>query len=109
MKKARICGFLFLAIVAGSSFEFPSHYPPKSALKLPGGFQVQVIADNLGAARHLAVAANGLVYVKLAKLKNGKGIIILRDLSGDWKADKVTGYQFSVTGVAPALWTCSGA
>jgi glucose/arabinose dehydrogenase len=92
MKKVRIYIMLFLAIIAGSSFEFPSPYPPKSALKLPGGFQVQVIADSLGAARHLAVAGNGLVYVKLAKLKKGKGIIVLQDLNGDGIADKETGF-----------------
>ena len=92
MKEIRIYIILFLTIIAGSSFEFPSHYPPKSALKLPGGFQVRVIADSLGAARHLAVAGNGLVYVKLAKLKNGKGIIVLQDLDGDGIADKKTGF-----------------
>ena len=92
MNKVRIYTMLFVAIIAGSSFEFPSHHPPKSALKLPGGFQVQVMADSLGAARHLAVAGNGLVYVKLAKLKNGKGIIVLQDLNGDGIADRETGF-----------------
>ena len=92
MKKAIVYSILFLAIIAGSSFKFLPHNPPKSALKLPGGFQVHVIADSLGAARHLAVTSNGIVYVKLAKLKNGKGIIALRDMNGDGSAYKKTGF-----------------
>ncbi|HXB29582.1 MAG TPA: PQQ-dependent sugar dehydrogenase [Puia sp.] len=92
MKKVIIYGILFLAIIVGSSFKFLPNHPPKSALKLPGGFQVEVIADNLGAARHLAVTSNGIVYVKLAKLKNGNGIIALQDLNSDGKAEKETGF-----------------
>jgi glucose/arabinose dehydrogenase len=92
MKKAFTYGVLFLTIIVGSSFKFFPPNPPKSALKLPGGFQVEVIADSLGAARHLAVTSNGIIYVKLAKLKNGKGIIALQDLNGDGSAYKKTGF-----------------
>jgi hypothetical protein len=92
MKKAIVYSILFLAIIVGSSFKFLPIHPPKSALKLPGGFQVEVIADSLGAARHLAVTSNGIIYVKLAKLKNGKGIIALQDLNADGKAEKETGF-----------------
>src|SRR5450432_2460855 len=100
MKKINIYGVLVLVIIAASSFKFAYRYPLKSALKLPGGFQVQVIADSLGAARHLAVTGNGLIYVKLAKLKNGKGIIVLQDLNGDGTAYKETGFgNYIGTGV----------
>ncbi len=34
-----------------------------SGLKLPAGFCATVFADEIGHARHLAVAANGAVYV----------------------------------------------
>jgi glucose/arabinose dehydrogenase len=54
-------------------------HPPKTALSIPQGFHVQVVADGLGTARHLAVTKQGLVYVKLGKLKGGKGIIVLED------------------------------
>ena len=53
--------------------------PPGKSLTIPQGFHVQVVADALGSARHLAVTKQGLVYIKLAKLKNGKGIIVLDD------------------------------
>jgi glucose/arabinose dehydrogenase len=92
MKKAIVYSILFLAIIVGSSFKFLPNHPPKFNLKLPGGFQVEVIADNLGTARHLAVTQNGIVYVKLGKLKNGKGIVVLRDINGDGIADKETGF-----------------
>src|SRR5580700_4679828 len=52
-------------------------------LKLPEGFKATVFADGLGHARHIAVNTNGDVYVKLANLKNGKGIYRLRDTNGD--------------------------
>ncbi len=55
--------------------------PAKSAsvnIKLPSGFKSTVIADNLGKARHLVVNSNGDVYVKLDRLKNGKGIIVIK-------------------------------
>jgi glucose/arabinose dehydrogenase len=92
MKKAIFYGILFLSVIVGSSFLLSFHHPAPTALKLPGGFQVQVIADSLGTARHLAVTGNGIVYVKLGKLKNGKGIFVLRDFNGDGIADKETGF-----------------
>src|SRR5580658_3462767 len=70
-------------------------------LKLPAGFHAVVFADALGEARHLAVNANGDVYVKLSRLKNGKGIYRLRDTNGDGKADKMDGFgDFEGTGMA---------
>jgi len=64
--------------------------PADSAIILPVGFGSVVFADGLGRARHLAVAANGDVYVKLAKLKDGKSIVRLRDTNGDGKADDIS-------------------
>jgi len=104
MKKTNICAALVLVLVAGSSFFFPDLHgkllSPASYLKLPGDFRAQVIADNLGAARHLAVSKQGLVYVKLAKLKGGNGIIVLEGVNGDGKAAKETGFgNFIGTGM----------
>jgi glucose/arabinose dehydrogenase len=70
-------------------------------LQLPTGFKTVVVADGLGAARHLTVNSNGDIYVKLASLKNGKGIIRLRDTNGDGKADDIMGFgNFTGTGIA---------
>lgn len=61
-------------------------------IKLPARFGAIVVAKDLGRARHLAVNSNGDVYVKLEKLKDGKGILQLSDANGDGKADQVTGF-----------------
>jgi len=70
-------------------------------LKLPEGFTATVFAEGLGHARHIAVNANGDVYVKLANLKDGKGIYRLRDTNGDGKADDINGFgNIAGTGIA---------
>jgi len=50
------------------------------SLQLPAGFASTIVAEGLGGARHLAVTKQGNVYVKLSRLKDGKGIIYLRDM-----------------------------
>ncbi len=53
--------------------------PDNAGLKLPGGFGALLVA-NIGAkARHLSVTPQGDIYVKLAKVKEGKGIITLHE------------------------------
>ncbi len=70
-------------------------------LQLPQGFTATVFAYGLGHTRHLSANANGDVYVKLANLKDGKGIYRLRDTNGDGKADDITGFgNFAGTGIA---------
>jgi glucose/arabinose dehydrogenase len=70
-------------------------------LTLPAGFHASVFAENLGSARHIAVNSNGDVYVKLQGLKDGKGIVRLRDTNGDGKAEEKSGFgDFAGTGIA---------
>src|SRR5687768_11427178 len=61
-------------------------------ITLPQGFRSVVVTAGLGKARHLTVAANGDIFVKLEKLKDGKGIIRLHDTNGDGKADEISGF-----------------
>jgi len=49
-----------------------------AGLKLPAGFSAQAVAATNTKARHLAVTSNGLIYVKVDKLVNGKGILVLK-------------------------------
>jgi glucose/arabinose dehydrogenase len=56
-------------------------------LTLQDGFSALIVADKLGSGRHIAVNSNGDVYLALRSLKNGKGIVALRDNNGDGKAD----------------------
>jgi len=83
---------LFLAaavLVAGGSAgragAAPACDPGNGGLTLPQGFCAQVVADGLGAARHLAVAANGDVFVALQGSGAAGGIVALHDADGDGK------------------------
>jgi len=66
-------------------------------LSLPTGFCAAVFADEAGVARHLAVGPDGIVYIALeppnrtsagtSRSREAGGILILRDTSGDGRAD----------------------
>lgn len=66
----------------------PPGSPGNGGLVLPEGFQAVVVHDGVGRARHLAVTDDGIVYVKLRSPKP-KGLVALRDTSGDGRADEV--------------------
>lgn len=72
-----------------------------TSIKLPAGFSAVTVVENFGKDRHIAVTPGGVVFVKLAKLKDGKGIYRLQDTNGDGKADKISGFgNFPGTGIA---------
>ena len=73
----------------------------KTAVTVPAGFSINVICPDLGHNRHLVVNSNGDVYVKLDKLKDGKGILVLRDVDGNgtYKVVKSFG-DYTGTGIA---------
>lgn len=52
-----------------------------AGLKLLPGFTARKIIDTSGKARHLSVLPGGLIYVKMARPWQGKGILILRENS----------------------------
>jgi glucose/arabinose dehydrogenase len=52
-------------------------------LKLPAGFTATVVQEGLGAGRHLAIAANGDIY-----LASRNGLVAMRDKNGDGKVDE---------------------
>ena len=71
-----------------SKRSLPNGDADNGGLKVPNGFEVIVVADSTGSARHLAVNENGDIYVKL---RGGKphGIVALRDVNNDGKADSI--------------------
>lgn len=70
-------------------------------IKLPAGFSAEIIAADLGATRHIAVGKTGDIYVKLSKLKDGKGMYILRDANKDGVIDDQKMFaDYPGTGVA---------
>ncbi|MFH6603456.1 PQQ-dependent sugar dehydrogenase [Maribacter algicola] len=56
-------------------------------LYFPDGFEAIVVADSIGAARHLAIRDNGDIYVKLRTETGRNGNMALRDTTGDGRAD----------------------
>lgn len=56
-------------------------------LALPDGFEAIVVADSVGRARHIAVNENGDIYMKLRGVTTEGGSAVLRDTTGDGKAD----------------------
>ena len=60
-----------------------------------------MVAENLGRVRHIVVNSNGDIYAKLERLRDGKGIMRLRDTNGDGKADDSSKFgDFIGTGIA---------
>jgi len=74
----------------------------QEVIKLPAGFSMQMVAEDLGTARHIAVTPQGVVYVKLGKLNDGNnGIVVLQNFDQKGKAGKTTSFgNFEGTGIA---------
>jgi glucose/arabinose dehydrogenase len=74
--------------------------PVQAKLQLPPGFSATIVAEGVDGARHIAVNKQGGLYVKLSRLKGGKGIIYLRDTNRDGKFDKQTAFgDYPGTGI----------
>ncbi len=100
--------FFFITSAVAFSNSLPPTRPARNPhraitapeLKLPAGFSVTIVAQDLGAARHITVSKTGDIYVKLAKLKDGKGIYRLRDTNNDGVADEQIGFgDYPGTGI----------
>jgi glucose/arabinose dehydrogenase len=77
---------LALAAALGASAA-PACDPGNAGLTLPAGFCAFLAVDGLGAARHIAVAPNGDVYVALQGQGDKGGVAALRSTKGDGKFD----------------------
>lgn len=69
-------------------------------IQVPPGFAATVVADSLGALRHLAITKSGGIYIKLGALKDGKGIYYLTDKDHDGRFEKGIGFgNYPGTGI----------
>ncbi len=92
-----VLGALWLANSAAAAETGAEACANHSGLRLPAGFCATIFADDIGHARHLAVAADGVVYVNTWSGKYfGKGpipdggfLVALKDTNGDGKADVI--------------------
>lgn len=66
-----------LALYAGQTNVRVAPDPDNAGLKLPAGFGALKVAETGGKARHLAITPQGIIYVKLNKVQDGKGILVL--------------------------------
>ncbi len=93
--------FVLLSLSACANNSTVATGPGDSTIKVPAGFKVNIFADELGRARHMAINSNGDVYVKLERVKDGKGIIRLRDANKDGIAEDISGFgNYGGTGIA---------
>ncbi|HLR76901.1 MAG TPA: PQQ-dependent sugar dehydrogenase [Balneolaceae bacterium] len=85
------CSLMLLAACSSKKIEETNNdidfSGAESNLTLPDGFKAVVVAEDVGAARHITVAQNGDIYVSLRNKTNGGGVAALRDTDGDGKAD----------------------
>lgn len=79
---------VLLLIGCSGPAELPPSDQDKGGLFVPDGFEVLVVSDSTGHARHLAINDNGDIYVKLSSSdKDRGGNVALRDTTGDGRAD----------------------
>jgi len=72
-----------------------------AGLKLPVGFGALLVADKMGPTRHIAVAPNGDIFLKLYDADNGPGIKVLHDALGNGKPTLSQSFgNYSGTGIA---------
>ena len=82
------CGILVIGTLpVNAQANLPACDPDNGGITLPDGFCAMVVADDLGAARHLTVAPNGDLYVAIRNQGAPADIIALRDTTGDGRAD----------------------
>ncbi len=85
----------------------PAADPPSVlvGITVPPGFTASVFADSLGLARHLAVRDNGDVYVAIRQGRDGSagGLVALRDVNGDGKAEIVERFGPADVGTGIAI------
>ena len=70
-----------------------------SDITLPPGFSAVTVMEELGRNRHITVNSNGDIYVKLERLKDGKGIYVLRVVNGKYEVVNSFG-DYGGTGIA---------
>src|SRR5215469_14876383 len=92
---------IVLALIAG-----PALAAEPDDMTLPQGFHATVVADGLGAVRHLAVRENGDIYLSTGRgiaRDGGDGIIGLH-IGSDHRADRIEHFGVVDGGAGIAMW-----
>ncbi|WP_020527785.1 PQQ-dependent sugar dehydrogenase [Flexithrix dorotheae] len=80
---------------------FPAADADNGGLTLPENFGAIAVTDSIGRARHIAINNQGDIFVKMRTLADEKGVLYLKDSSGNGKLDLISGFgDFGGTGIA---------
>lgn len=91
---AFLLGYAFFSLISANA------QTDNAGLTLPKGFKAEIVAENVGRARHIAVTKTGNIYVKLHRKIEDKGIVMLQDKDGDGKYETKTSFgNYAGTGL----------
>jgi glucose/arabinose dehydrogenase len=97
----RMAAILVPAVLIAVITGFSPNTADDFKLQLPSGFRSVMVADSLARNRHFVVLDNGDIYMRVSRLVNGKGILVLRDTNGDGKVEIVNSFgDYDGTGIA---------
>ena len=101
----RLCASVLLlaGVSAPAGAQGPKCTPDNAGWTLPKGFCAVLVGDSLGQVRHLAVAPNGDVFAARNSGRLPGGVIVLRDTTGDGKADVIATFFAESGGSGIAL------
>jgi glucose/arabinose dehydrogenase len=92
--------FVFALLIGGAAVVNNKTNTAPADITLPAGFKSTAVVESLGNNRHIFVNSNGDVYVKLEKLKDGKGIYVLRDVKKNGQYEVVKSFgNYGGTGI----------
>jgi len=90
MSRLFVAALAALLVASTPQSRTPVCAPDNAGLKLQPGFCALVVAESIGPARHMVVLENGDLLVAVAGPRGG--VRLLRDTTGDGKADVVSSF-----------------
>jgi glucose/arabinose dehydrogenase len=90
MSRLLVAALAALLVASTPQSRTPVCAPDNAGLKLQPGFCALVVAESIGPARHMVVLENGDLLVAVAGPRGG--VRLLRDTTGDGKADVVSSF-----------------
>jgi len=90
MSRVLVAALAALLVASTPQVRTPVCAPDNAGLMLPQGFCALVVAESIGPSRHMVVLENGDVLVAVSGPRGG--VRLLRDTTGDGKADVVSAF-----------------
>ncbi len=90
MTRTLLFSSVALLLLPTAQIRKPICAPDNAGLTLPTGFCALLVAESIGPSRHIVVLENGDVLVAVSGQRGG--IRLLRDTTGDGKADVVSSF-----------------